>query len=171
MSRSAGAGERKSGVLRRGHEQQPLAQRLQPLEFPDHHVNVAPLPSRQRAGQQLGVAERDRDRRPELVRRVLQELPLDQQEPLRLGRDPGPLPRGHPAVGLPGEGDEYGGEQRQAGPDHVVGHDLPRGEDHDRDDADQPEQQPGELGLGDRLGRRSGRLAGPVTRRDIGGFG
>ena len=79
------------GILGRGDKQQPLAQALQPLQLADNDVDVTlPLPAGEIAGQQLGVAERDRDRGPELMGGILQELALDISS-LASPRDPGPL--------------------------------------------------------------------------------
>ena len=65
------------GVARCGDEQQPLGDPPQPVQLADDNADVLALLLACEVGrEQLGVAECDRDRGPELVRGVLQELPL-----------------------------------------------------------------------------------------------
>ena len=101
-----------------GDDEKPFGDPPQPGQLADDDRDVLTLlaVARERAGQQLGVAEADRDRRPQLVGGVLQEPPL-------LGQDPGDL-RGdqlvralgrQPAPGVPGHREEHRCHQRYLG--------------------------------------------------------
>ena len=69
-------------VAGRSDEEQPLGDPAQPVQLADHDLDVlALLLAGEIAGEQLGVAERDRDRRPQLVRGVLEEPPLVGEQP------------------------------------------------------------------------------------------
>jgi hypothetical protein len=73
----------------RGDEQQALGYSPQSAQFADHDLDVlALLLARQVAGQQFGVAERDSDRGPQLVRGVLEELVLVVKQQRVLLADP-----------------------------------------------------------------------------------
>ena len=89
--------EQKFGILGHGDQQQPLAQAFQPGQLAHHHVDVLLLAAAvQLGGQQLGVAQRDGDRGPQLVRGVLEKGALVGQQPAGLFGGPergsGPIP-------------------------------------------------------------------------------
>ncbi len=188
-----GLADQEVGVLGCGDEEQPLAQLLQPLQFAYDDADVLLLAAAQRRRQQLGMTERDRDRGPQLVGRVLQELALYLDEALGFGVDLGLVVGRDPPVRLPGQQDEDGGDhwhllhrhahaqvpesvvagrrdggrqgdrgqreqpparpeqepvqQGQAQPDGVEREDLPGREGDDDHQADDGQQEPGQLGL------------------------
>jgi hypothetical protein len=97
-------------VVGGGDQQQALGDPAQPAQLADHDLEILPLlVPVQVGGQQLGVPQRDRDRGPQLVRRVLQELALAVQQPrVLLAEAPGGGLGGLLAAHVPDHRDEGG---------------------------------------------------------------
>ena len=104
------------GVVRRGQHQQAIREPAQPHQLVHRDLRVFVEACGGRAGDQLDVAQRDRDRRPKLVRGVLDELALPVGKPLvRLG-DPLQVFQGRqPAARVPHHREEHGGHQGHLG--------------------------------------------------------
>ena len=104
-------------VLGPRKQEQTVDEAPQARQLVRDHVHV--LDDRRIRGttlDQLRVAEGDRDRRPELVRRILHESPLAFEEPQVLhGHALGLLHGGQPAPGVPHHGHEHRGHQRHLG--------------------------------------------------------
>ena len=102
-----------------GDEQQPLGNPPQPVQLADDDIDVLgelSVVAFDRAREQLGVTERDRDRRPQLVRGVLQEPPLVVEQPGVVLADHLVRPLGRQlAVRVPRHRQEHQGKQRVLG--------------------------------------------------------